>query len=214
MAEVRSKICGLTRVEDARAAEEAGADYVGVVLAQGFSRSIDLERAAAIGAAVELPLVTVRVDDPLDVVAGDADVVGAGVIQLHGREAPGFVRALRQLGEWRLWKSVRVRSVSDVKAAVEAYGNVADGILLDGWHPERVGGTGRAFSWPAVARVRECVAAELELIAAGGLRPDTVAAAVRILRPDIVDVSSGVESEVGVKDHDKIRTFVQAVTAE
>lgn len=211
MAEVRSKICGLTRREDALAAEEAGADYVGVILAEGFGRSVDLERAVEIGDSVDLPLVTVRVDDPLDVVARDADAVGAGVIQLHGAEEPGFFRALRRLGDWSLWKSVRVRSVSDVEAAVEAYGDVADGILLDGWHPERVGGTGKVFAWRDLARVRARIPAQLELIAAGGLLAGTVAEAIRILRPDVVDVSSGVESELGIKDHDQIRAFVQAV---
>ncbi len=213
MPEVRAKICGLTRVEDARAAEEAGAAFVGVILARGFDRTVEPRQAVEIGRSVGIPLVTVRVDEPFDLVVEEARSVGAGVVQLHGVEPPDLVRRLKEVGDWEVWKSVRVRSVGDAVEAFEAYRGVADGVLLDGWHPGRAGGTGRTFSWTDVSRVRSGLPEGTALIAAGGLTVANVSEAVRLLRPDIVDVSSGVESEVGIKDHAKVRAFIEAAGA-
>jgi len=202
------KVCGVTRAGDARTAAAAGADFVGAILSPGFARSVEPAAAAAFVPAGEAVLVAVVVDAGVAGASALARAAGAGVIQLHGDEPPGDLRALREEGAWRLWKAVRVRSPADVEAALERYGGVAHGLLLDGFLPGRLGGTGVPFSWETVAPLRERFPEDLALIAAGGLTPDNVGEAVRVLRPSVADVSSGVESRTGVKDPEKVRAFV------
>lgn len=213
MADVpRIKICGLTRPGDARAAAEAGADYLGVVTVPASPRAVvEPERARAIRGDLEPPLVLVSADrDPAEL-ASDGRTAGAGVLQLHGSETPDDLRRLRDAGSWTLWKAVRIRAPDDLPEAVDRFGGLADALLLDAWHPERLGGTGETFDWEAVRALRGRVPAGVRLVAAGGLRPENVGDAVRVLRPDVVDVSSGVEASPGVKDSERVRAFVRAV---
>jgi phosphoribosylanthranilate isomerase len=153
--------------------------------------------------------VAVVADLPLDRAVAELRLVGAAIVQLHGVESPGFAGDLKGLGSWRVWKAIRVRSVDDVLRGIEAYGDVVDGILLDGWHPRHRGGSGTAFSWEEVAAVRESFPDGLRLIAAGGLTPENVEEAVLRLAPDVVDVSSGVEERPGIKSPEKVRAFVR-----
>jgi len=205
------KICGLMRPEDARAADRAGAAFVGVILAEGFDRTLTPEEAERVLAEVETARpVTVRVDDPPERVVDEARRVGATVVQLHGDESPEVVARIGNEAGLEVWKAIRVRTTDDVLRAVRRYGEVADGLLLDGWHPDRVGGSGASFDWAQVARLRDRIPRELRLIAAGGLTPDNVSVAVRALRPDVVDVSSGVEAERGIKDAGRIDAFIRA----
>jgi phosphoribosylanthranilate isomerase len=203
------KICGLTRIEDARAAVRAGADYLGAILSGGFRRSIEPGVAASFTGETDRPLVAVLVDETPSRSAQLGRATGAAVLQLHGLEPPRVLEALRDLGDWQLWKAVRVRTADEVLEALETYGAVAHGLLLDGWHPEHRGGSGVRFPWDVVAPLREAFPATLELIAAGGLQPDNVAEVVLRLRPDVVDVSSGVESRPGVKDARRMRSFIR-----
>lgn len=206
------KICGLRRPEDALAAERAGADWIGLILAAGFDRTVTVDEARAIVAGVSRARpVTVRVDDDPELVIEEARALGAGAVQLHGEESPAEVERIGNALDAEVWKAVRVRSVEDVVRAIDEYGEVAGGLLLDGWHPGRVGGAGARFSWEEVAAVRDRIPAAVRLIAAGGLDPGNVGRAVRALRPDVVDVSSGVERERGVKDARRIEAFVRAV---
>ena len=209
MGDVWVKICGLCSVEDARAAEELGASYLGMILSQGFSRSLTPDQAVDIGLAVDTPVVAVLVDEPLDEAQRIAELVGASVIQLHGEESPAFVRELRSRGDWAIWKAVRVREPDDVIRALNEFGTSVDGLLLDAWHPERPGGGGVSFTWEDFSSVRGAFPPGVRLIAAGGLTPDNVEQAVRLLSPDVVDVSSGVELSPRRKDHDLIRAFVR-----
>lgn len=211
------KICGLTRLDDARAAAAAGADYLGAILSPGFSRSVPVERAARFRSVAEgtpghaVPtLVAVLVDATLADATAAARASGAGVLQLHGGEPPSFLRGLRREGPWTLWKALQVRAADDVARALEDYGDVADGLLLDGWHEGRGGGVGARFPWEVVETVRAAFPAGLAFIAAGGLSPSNVAEAVRRLAPDVVDVSSGVEGRVGEKDGAKVRDFIRS----
>jgi phosphoribosylanthranilate isomerase len=134
---------------------------------------------------------------------------GARAIQLHGMEDPGTLLRLREMGDWELWKAVRVRSGADVVAAAREFSGAVDLLLLDRWDPLRLGGTGAPFDWDEVAPRRAEI--PLPLGVAGGLDPENVADAVRRLRPDLVDASSGLESAPGIKDPDRIRAFVAAV---
>jgi phosphoribosylanthranilate isomerase len=206
---LRVKICGLVREEDARVAVEAGADFLGAILSPGFQRSVQPARAATFSGESGVPLVAVVVDAG---VAGAADVAraaGASILQLHGDEAPGDLASLRQEGDWRLWKAVRVRSGDDVSRAVDAFGPHADGLLLDGWHRGKGGGTGIGFPWSVVAPLRHLLPEGLTFVAAGGLDPDNVADAVELLAPHVVDVSSGVEVSPGEKDPGRVRAFIR-----
>ena len=214
MSELGVKICGITRPEDAVAARELGADYLGMILSQGFPRSILPDEAVDIGLVAETPLVAVLVDETLDEAERIAGVSRASVIQLQGEEDREYVEELRRRGSWAIWKAVRVRSPEDVTRAAEAMGASVDGLHLDGWHPDRPGGSGSSFSWEDVGVVRNHLPPDLKVIVAGGLTPGNVADAVHALRPDVVDVSSGVELNVRRKDPELIRAFVRNARGE
>jgi phosphoribosylanthranilate isomerase len=209
---VRVKICGLTRREDVLAAERSGADYLGVVLSAGFGRSVDPRLAADLVAGTRVPKVAVLVDETANAAEGLATTLGADVLQLHGGEGPGVLRALREGGPWTLWKAVRARSLDDVEQTVERYGSVADGILVEGWKEGSLG-VGGARVGLDPGRVRALIPDVLDFVLAGGLGADTVADAVRSFRPDVVDVSSGVERELRVKDEELVEAFVRAARA-
>lgn len=210
------KICGLTRRVDAEHAAGCGADYVGVVLAPGGRRSVAVEDAAIMLRDLgPLPprKVGVFVDADPDQLRRAAEGIGLDVLQLHGDESPATVRAARAEGPWEVWKAVRPRNAAEFLDALDRYGADADGLLLDGWSDEARGGTGECFPWEAVAAERRRVPHHLALIAAGGLRSANVAAAIALLSPDVVDVSSGVEHSPGAKDPHAVRQFVSRVRA-
>lgn len=209
MISLKVKICGLTRDEDARAAAAAGADYVGTVLVPGTPRAVRPERAAELREACGLPLVLVVADEDPSALARAAEVAGASVLQLHGQETPQQVRDLRGAGDWEIWKVVRMGGEGNLVDAVEAFGDLVDGIVLDTWHPDLLGGSGVTFDWGTAESVRRALPPRVSLIAAGGLRPENLEEAVGALSPDVVDVSSGVEASPGIKDPSKIRAFVR-----
>ena len=214
MSELGVKICGITTPEDALVAQELGADYLGMILSQGFSRSILPDEAVDIGLVAETPLVAVLVDESLDEAQRIAELSGASVVQLHGEENVEYVEELRRRGMWTIWKAVRVRDPEDVTRAVEGLGTSVDGLLLDGWHPDRPGGSGVSFSWEGVRVMRDQIPSALKVIVAGGLTPGNVADAVRVLRPDVVDVVSGVELNIRRKDPERIGAFVRNARGE
>ena len=214
MSELGVKICGITTPEDALVAQELGANYLGMILSQGFSRSILPDEAVDIGLVAETPLVAVLVDESLDEAQRIAELSGASVIQLHGEENVEYVEELRRRGMWAIWKAVRVRNPEDVTRAVEGLGTSVDGLLLDGWHPDRPGGSGVSFSWEGVRVMRDQIPSALKVIVAGGLTPGNVADAVRVLRPDVVDVVSGVELNIRRKDPERIGAFVRNARGE
>ena len=204
------KICGITRPADGRLAAQAGATYVGTVLTPGFSRSVDIPTARSVVEAAGLPLVILLVDPTLDQAVAAARDTGASVVQLHGREDPETVARLSASGPWTVWKAAPVRDAADAQSALDRYGDAADGLLFDGWHEKLPGGTGTRFPWRTLAGIRDRFAPGQRFVAAGGLNPDNVAEAVSILRPHVVDASSGVERRLGVKDPAKVHGFVRA----
>jgi phosphoribosylanthranilate isomerase len=207
--ELPIKICGLTQIEDARMAARAGATYLGAVLSRGFRRSVEPGLAARYPDEAGRPLVAVLVDETPSRAAQLARATGATILQLHGAEPPRVLESLRELGEWQIWKALRVRRAEEVIEAIERYQGLADALLLDGWHPEHRGGSGARFPWDLVEPVRDRFPPGLMLVAAGGLQPSIVAEAVRRLRPDVVDVSSGVEIRPGIKDPGRVRAFIR-----
>lgn len=211
MSEIRIKICGLTRVQDAEAAERAGADYGGVILAPGSPRTVDNRKAAEVLGATSLIRCGVFVNQTVDRVLESAGSIGLAVAQLHGDESPDYIRQLRDRSSLEIWKALRIRNADDFLSGVETFGEWVDGLLLDSYSEDARGGTGRAFPWSEVRSQRERMPVQLELIAAGGLRPENVGQVVTELSPTVVDVSSGVEQSPGIKSADRIAAFVAAV---
>ena len=195
-------------------AAAAGADYLGVVLVAGSPRARTPEEARQLLSGIQRPIVIVVADLPVPAVVAAAETVGASVVQLHGGESPEVVREVREAGPWAVWKALRVREAGDVAGGLSRFGSVADGLLLDGWHPEKLGGTGEAFPWGVVSGIRESAPPGLHLIAAGGLEPSNVAEAIACMHPHVVDVSSGVEVRVGVKDPGLLEAFIRSVRSE
>ena len=209
MADLRVKICGVTRREDALAVDRAGADYLGVILSAGFSRSVEPAVASALVEGVRPITVAVLVGEDPGAAEAAARWIGAGVIQLHGEEPPSVLAEIRTRGPWKLWKAVRARALDDIERAVDSYADVADGILLEGWKEGVVGG-GSARLDLDPERARALIPEHLDFILAGGLDPETVADAVSAFRPEVVDVSSGVERAKGEKDRERVRRFVES----
>ncbi|MDE3151021.1 MAG: phosphoribosylanthranilate isomerase [Gemmatimonadota bacterium] len=203
----------MTRAADARTAAELGADYVGVVFAGGPRRQ-DAASASPIFAALPPSVQRVGVFG-VDVLAQSADQakrLGLSVIQLHGDPTADQVAALREQWSGKIWASVRVVGAELPRPAAELFA-VADAVLLEAKVEGALGGTGVALDWRAVA---DAVASlrrgdHARLVLAGGLKPENVAEAVRVLRPDVVDVSSGIEARVGIKDPARMRAFRDAV---
>ncbi len=210
---VQAKVCGVMSPRDARVVDCAGADYLGVILSPGFSRSVRPGRAKQVYEASGARRVGVFVDAASEQVAALAGELGLDVIQLSGSEPPWTVAEIASEGPWRVWKTVHVRSGLSVEGAARRYAEVADGILIDAWDPSRPGGTGRTFAWAGTgAAVRGAIGAAT-FIAAGGMTPENAGAAIGALRPDVLDASSGVESEPGSKDAERTRAFVAAIRA-
>ena len=203
MSNVRSKICGITRIEDALAAAEAGADAIGFVFYAKSPRAVDVRQARAIIA--ELPPFVTTVG--LFVNASRCElneileVVPLDLLQFHGDETPQDCE-----GYNRPWiKALRVRPGDDLEAACRLYAG-ARGVLLDTYVPGIPGGTGEAFDWSLVpARLSK------PIILAGGLSAQNVGQAIAQVRPYAVDVSGGVEQTKGIKDAAKIEAFMRAV---
>lgn len=209
----RVKFCGMCRPADAALAAELGADYVGVILTPGYTRARTPARASEIYAAAGAThRVGVFVDPTEAEVLDLADAVGLDVVQLHGEEPGALVERLRREG-LRVWKAIRPRSAEEYVTQSRSWAGQSDGLLVDGWSAQAAGGTGSRFDWNAIASARERAPRSAPFIAAGGLRPDNVAEAIRVLRPDVVDVSSGVESAPGEKSAALMREFMEAVRA-
>ena len=195
---VRVKICGLTNAHDALAAASAGADALGFIFAPS-PRQVQPDQVRAIVAQLPPLVLTVGVfvDSPLEQIKAVRDFCSLDAVQLHGQETPDLVQALGG----RVIKGVRVGAdrpipLDDFPSAI---------LLLDTYSPNQAGGTGHTFDWelargPALRR---------PIILAGGLTPDNIIQAINKVRPYAVDVSSGVETEPGRKDHEKLECFIR-----
>jgi phosphoribosylanthranilate isomerase len=202
----RIKVCGITSLDDARLAVEAGAWAVGCILWPGSPRACDPAVAGRIAAALRrrAEVCGVFVNAHLDEVGEMVDGLGLTMVQLHGDEGPAFCAEVARRTGAKVIKAAPVRTLADVRA-LEAFHT--DLHLLDAHQPGMRGGTGETFDWELVRARRS----KIPLVLSGGLRPDNVAAAIAATHPYAVDTASGTEAGPGVKDPAKVSAFAEAV---
>jgi phosphoribosylanthranilate isomerase len=205
---VRTKICGITRIEDALAVLDNGGDAMGFNFCRRSPRYLDLESARDL--AEKLPpfglRVGVFVDAEYDEVMEAVKAMSLDTVQLHGNEPPEIAEDLREEG-LRVWKAVLVKDAESL-VAFEDY--PCEALLLDAFDGKKPGGTGQCFNWDILT---DWVAPK-PWILSGGLTPDNVADAIHRLSPCGVDVASGVESAPGIKDAVLLRDFLSRARQE
>ena len=200
---IRTKICGITCVEDAHAAVDSGADAIGLVFYAKSPRHVSVERAAEIVTNLP-PFVTavgLFVDASPDEVRAVLDHVRLGLLQFHGDESPEYCQGF----DFPYIKAVRVRPQTNLVQYAADFVS-ARALLLDAYQEGVAGGTGQVFDWDLIPRD-----IPKPVILAGGLTADNVGKAIQQVRPYAVDVSGGVEREKGIKDADKIAAFMRGV---
>ena len=199
---VRVKICGITNKSDALSAAGLGADALGFIFYKGSKRYIDPKEAGRIISSLPpfISAVGVFVNQGIEEIKEYARLSGIDTVQLHGDETPVFCGEV----PYRMIKAVRVKDAVNI-AEVELYPVRA--ILFDKHSDEMYGGTGSHFDWG----VLKGLSISKKIILSGGLTPENVSQAVRLVKPYGVDVSTGVEDAPGKKNHEKMRKFIEAV---
>ena len=182
----------------------AGADLLGLVIYNKSSRYVDVQRAVQIRQVIgpQAQCVALLVNADADFVRHVFDQVKPDLLQFHGDESPSFCQQF----DVPFIRAIRMREGLDIDAEVREY-EAPGGVLFDAWSKDQYGGTGHQFDWsrlPSAAAMPNGT----PLILAGGLTPDNVADAVRLVGPNMVDVSGGVESTPGVKDVTKVTAFI------
>lgn len=211
---MRVKLCGMTRPDDVAAAVALGADYVGVIFAGG-PRMLTVPRAREVlePARGRVAAVGVFGSGSAARIGQMARAAGVDVVQLHGDPAAADVDAMRSEFAGPVWAAYRMGGTM-VGAGGQALFAVADAVVLDARDADVLGGSGKRLPWaelgPAISPLR---AGRAALVLAGGLDASNVEEAVRLLKPDVVDVSSGIESAPGIKDHGRMRAYVDAAHA-
>lgn len=202
---VRVKICGITNLADAQAAAEAGADALGFVFYEKSPRHMTIPAVAGISKLLPpfILRVGVFVNAPKEEIVRAIGECGLSLLQFHGDEPPEFCT---QFGLMSM-KAFRIRDAESLK---ELSKYKTDAWLLDAYSSDTLGGTGEVFNWDLAVEAQKT---SRPIFLAGGLTPGNVAEAVRKVRPFGVDVSSGVESSPGKKDHAKVRAFINTVKA-
>lgn len=198
---VRVKICGITSPEQAEMVQQAGADALGLVIYEKSPRYVDVERAAEIRSVIKSPSLAVAllVNPSETLVNRVIEQVQPDLLQFHGDESPAFCHQFN----YPFIRAIRMRQQLDITAEVAAY-RAQGGFLFDAWSQDLYGGTGHSFDWSRLPSARD-----YRLILAGGLTADNVADAVAQVKPDMVDVSGGVESAPGIKDQALVEAFVR-----
>ncbi len=211
----RIKICGITSVEDALAAVDAGADAIGLNFYAGSPRCTNIREANRIADALEGDAVRVAVfvnetAQAIRHICAETEILR---VQLHGDETSAFVAALQS--EFQIIRARRLDEhgmsaiQEDIASSRAVNGLAPTAVLIDAAAAGQYGGTGKSVDWQRVANYEQWLG-KIPLILAGGLKPENVAEAIHIVRPQAVDVASGVESSPGKKDAKKMRDFVAA----
>jgi phosphoribosylanthranilate isomerase len=206
------KFCGMTRPQDAALGAEIGASYIGVVFADG-PRHVTPGQARKIFEAAGKTVKHVGVfgtNDP-DEIARTAEETYLDIVQLHNDPMISDVKAIRGKFSGEIWAAIRIAG-AHIPHEAEALFDSADAIVLDARSEKQLGGTGQALPWNELAVDLARDRGSSAVVLAGGLKPGNVGSAVRTLAPDVVDVSSGVESAPGIKDPWLMREFYAAVT--
>jgi phosphoribosylanthranilate isomerase len=201
------KICGITDASGMTAALDCGADLAGLVLRTGSSRFVNFETASRLAkmAKDRARVVAVIVDANDDFIETLLQKVDPDILQLHGREPPQRVAEIKARFKKPVFKALGIAQKSDLDA-IKPYVSLCEKILLEAKTPEGLasGGLGRAFDWQLLAALPR----HDNIILAGGLNPENVGEAIAITGVRAVDVSSGVETEPGIKDKDKVQNFI------
>ncbi|MEM8832950.1 MAG: phosphoribosylanthranilate isomerase [Pseudomonadota bacterium] len=202
------KICGLSTPETITVAIEEKADFIGFVFYEPSPRFVDIETASYLASFVpdSVQKVGLFVNPSMDDLETILNAVPLNTLQLHGDETPEQCAAIKEKFDLPLIKVFGIENKDDLNA-IDAYKDHVDWIMLDAKPEELPGGNGAAFDWS----ILEGFESPLPWMLAGGLTPENVQDAIHKIKPTAVDVSSGVESEKGVKDADKIRAFIRAV---
>jgi phosphoribosylanthranilate isomerase len=205
---MKVKICGLTNLDEALAATEAGADLLGFNFYPPSPRFIEIQVCREMVTELRhqgcrATMVGVFVNASPEGIRQTLQFCGLDLAQLSGNEPPSHLKAL----DGQAFKALRPRAIAAARDMAVRYARrAAPALLIDAPHPELFGGTGRTGDWPAARTLAE----DYPLLLAGGLKPENVAQAIRAVRPWGVDVASGVESSPGRKDITKMRAFISA----
>lgn len=206
------KICGITRQDQAEAIAALGVSALGFIAVPNTPRYLPLSEMARWVGSLPGPVekVGVFLDQNPRAIAAWVETVGLTAVQLHGQESP---QDCQQLGEWlpgiRRIKALRIRQPQDLEVA-NLYRDCVEMLLLDAYHPQQAGGTGRTLNWSELAHR----SLPLPWLLAGGLNPDNVLQALSHLQPSGIDLSSGVERHPGDKDIDKVRHLLQQLRSQ
>ena len=196
------KICGITNVEDALASADAGADAIGLMFYERSPRNVSMAIAAGIARALPAYVIKVGVfvNPAEELVMRAIGECGLNIVQFHGDETPEFCAQFPVM----VLKAFRIRDAESLKQLANY---PTDAWLLDAYAQDKLGGTGEKFNWDLAVEAQRF---SKPIFLAGGLTPENVADAIRQVHPYAVDVSSGVESSPGKKDHAKVKAFVRA----
>ena len=196
-------MCGITRLEDAIAASQAGADALGFVFYEKSPRYVSPDTADEIIRALPpfMTAVGLFVNESSDEIQKIMSRVRLDVLQFHGDETPEFCRQFKR----PYLKAVRVKDDTPLYEIADDFHD-AQGLLLDSYVPGVPGGTGKAFNWSLIPKNLP-----LPFLLAGGLSPENVSEAIEAVSPYGVDVSGGIERKKGIKDSEKIKAFLRGV---
>ena len=203
------KICGLTRSVDAEYADAAGAEYLGVIFAGGPRERTPMQARDTLSGR-RARKVGVFAAQPEDAIATLVEMVGLQVVQLHADADAERVERVRAATGAEVWAVVRTAD-GVLPEGIEELCEAADALLIDALAPGPLGGSGVKVPWDRLGEGLDELDFHPRIVLAGGLTPENVAEAIDIVAPNVVDVSSGVESSPGVKDHARIRAFIAAV---
>ena len=208
---VKVKFCGMTRPQDAALGAEIGASYIGVVFADGPRRVTSVQAKEIFRAAgKKVKHVGVFGTNDPDEIARTSEATHLDVVQLHADPTVSDVKAIRGNFKGEIWAAIRIAG-SHIRHESEALFDTADAVVLDARSKKQLGGTGQALPWNDLAVDLARDRGSSAVVLAGGLKPGNVGTAVRTLAPDVVDVSSGIESAPGIKDPWLMREFYAAV---
>ncbi|MDO4203563.1 MAG: phosphoribosylanthranilate isomerase [Selenomonadaceae bacterium] len=198
------KICGIRDIDAARAAEEAGADFIGFILSHGFRRTVEPEAAAEICRSIRrVKKVGVFVDEPAEYVNEAARLCGLDYVQLHGHETPEYAAAIK-------YPIIKAMRYGDDFTAEAANSYPADMLLVDSFANGKVGGSGQAFAWQEAAA--ETKKLTKPFFIAGGISKENAREAIEVFNPNGLDASGSLEDEAGNKSPEKIREYIESLS--